>query len=199
MSFDYRRREILALAMGALASGAPGAVAAQSAAQARALVDRVVADINAVIASGKSEAGMISDFEGIFDRYADVPIIARYALGVDARRATPEQMRRFTAAFRANIAQRYGRRFREFIGGRVEVQGERSIPRGIQVETLAILQGQSPFRVDFHVSDASGKVLFFNVIIEGIDMLLSERTEIGAMLDARRGDLDELIAAMEAM
>ncbi|WP_368345426.1 phospholipid-binding protein MlaC [Pelagovum sp. HNIBRBA483] len=197
MSFDYRRREILALAMGALATGAPVGAAAQSAAQARALVDRIVADINAVIASGKSEAAMIRDFEGIFDRYADVPIIARYALGVEARRASADQLRRFTEAFRGYIARRYGRRFREFIGGRVEVQGEREIPRGIQVETLAILQGQSPFRVDFHVSDASGKVLFFNVIIEGIDMLLSERTEMGAMLDARRGDLDALIDAVK--
>jgi len=34
------------------------------------------------------------------------------------------------------------------------------------------------------------------VIIEGIDMLLSERTEMGAMLDARRGDLDALIDAV---
>jgi len=183
--------------MGALATGAPVGAAAQSAAQARALVDRIVADINAVIASGKSEASMIRDFEGIFDRYADVPIIARYALGVEARRASADQLRRFTEAFRGYIARRYGRRFREFIGGRVEVQGEREIPRGIQVETLAILQGQSPFRVDFHVSDASGKVLFFNVIIEGIDMLLSERTEMGAMLDARRGDLDALIDAVK--
>jgi phospholipid transport system substrate-binding protein len=31
------------------------------------------------------------------------------------------------------------------------------------------------------------------LIIEGINMLLSERSEIGAMLDARGGDLDALI------
>jgi phospholipid transport system substrate-binding protein len=53
--------------------------------------------------------------------------------------------------------------------------------------------------VDFHVSDASGKALFFNIIIEGIDMLLSERTEFGAMLDQRRGDLDRLIADLREL
>jgi phospholipid transport system substrate-binding protein len=183
--------------MTAAAVALPFGASAQSAGEARALVDQVVADINAVIDSGKSEAGMIQDFEGIFDRYSDVATIARYALGADARSASRAQMDAFTAAFRGYISRKYGRRFREFIGGRIEVRGERAIPRGIQVETMTILRGQAPFRVDFHVSNASGKTLFFNIIIEGIDMLLSERTEIGAMLDRRRGDINGLIADMQ--
>ena len=59
-------------------------------ASARQLVDSLVAEINRVIASGKSESAMIRDFERIFVRYADVPIMARYALGVDGRRASPD-------------------------------------------------------------------------------------------------------------
>ena len=164
--------------------------------QARQLVDLLVADVNAVIASGKDEAGMLRDFETIFDRYADVPTIARYALGNDARTASDTQMQGFTAAFRRYIANKYGRRFREFIGGAIEVREAREVPNGIEVETTAILQGQSPFRVDFQVSDRSGEVLFFNIIIEGINMLLSERTEVQAMLDARGGNLDQLIAEL---
>jgi phospholipid transport system substrate-binding protein len=62
------------------------------------------------------------------------------------------------------------------------------------VQTTAILVGQSPFRVDFWVSDASGRTKFFNIIIEGVNMLLSERSEIQAMLDQRRRDIDRLIA-----
>lgn len=196
MTDTVSRRKLMMIA-GASAAVFPFAAVAQSASEARALVDQVVADINAVIASGKSEAEMISDFEGIFDRYSDVATIARYAFGTDARSASSSQMSAFTSAFRGYISRKYGRRFREFIGGRIDVQGERAIPRGIQVETLATLRGQAPFRVDFHVSNASGKTLFFNIIIEGIDMLLSERTEIGAMLDRRRGDIDGLIADMQ--
>ncbi|HSG37134.1 MAG TPA: ABC transporter substrate-binding protein [Paracoccaceae bacterium] len=196
MTTTIQRRSFLLLAAAACL---PGTAWAVSGADARRLVDLLVADINTVIASGKSEAEMIKDFEGIFDRYADVPIMARYALGADARSASAAQMKAFTEAFRTYISAKYGRRFREFIGGRIDVQGESAIPRGVQVETMALLRGQSPFRVDFHVSDASGKTLFFNIIIEGIDMLLSERTEIGAMLDQRRGDLDRLIADLRAL
>jgi phospholipid transport system substrate-binding protein len=48
--------------------------------------------------------------------------------------------------------------------------------------------------VRWHVSDRSGRQLFFNMIIEGVNMLATERTEIGAMLDRRRGDLEAMIA-----
>lgn len=196
MTAAIRRRSFLILTA---AASFPGMAWAVSGADARRLVDLLVADINTVIASGKSEAEMIKDFEGIFDRYADVPIMARYALGADARSASAAQIKAFTAAFRTYISAKYGRRFREFIGGRIDVEGESAIPRGVQVETMANLRGQATFRVDFHVSDASGKALFFNIIIEGIDMLLSERTEIGAMLDQRRGDLDRLITDLRAL
>lgn len=161
---------------------------------ARSLVDGLVADVNAVIASGRSESSMLDSFEDIFDRYADVPTIARYALGNDARSASDAQLQGFTAAFRTYIARKYGRRFREFIGGQIVVVEAREVPNGVEVETTAVLQGQSPFRVDFQVSDRSGRVLFFNIIIEGINMLLSERTEIQAMLDARGRSIDALIA-----
>ena len=35
---------------------------------------------------------------------------------------------------------------------------------------------------------------FFDLLIEGISLLKTERTEIGAMLDRRRGSIDQLIA-----
>ncbi len=60
---------------------------AQDVASARALVDRLVADVNAVIASGQPEDRMIAQFAQIFQAYAD------------ARQATPDQLARYTQAF----------------------------------------------------------------------------------------------------
>ena len=65
------------------------------------------------------------------------------------------------------------------------------------METLAHLTGWEPFTVSFLVSNKSGKLLFFNMFIEGINMLLSERTEIGAMLDKRRGDIDMVMGDLK--
>lgn len=162
-------------------------------AAATQLVNSVVADINRVIASGKSENAMLRDFEKIFVQYADVPIMARYALGADARTASPAQLRQFTRAFQGYISRKYGRRFREFIGGEVNVRNARKIKAGYEVRTSVKLQGSSPFDVTFLVSDKSGRDKFYNMFIEGVNLLLTERTEIGAMLDARKGNLDQLI------
>ena len=196
----FTRRSFTATALGALAVAfLPKPVLALSEAGARKLVDTLVADINQVISSGKSEAAMIKDFERIFVRYADVPIMARYALGSDARRASGAQINAFTKAFQRYISTKYGKRFREFIGGKIEVKSARQIKAGYEIRSTAYLQGQAPFDVTFLVSDKSGKDLFFNMFIEGVNMLLTERTEIGAMLDKRKGNIDQLIADLSRM
>lgn len=164
---------------------------------ARNLIDKVVSDINNVIASGQSQSGMIREFERIFSRYADVNIIARSTLGADSNRVSAGQMRSFTDAFRGYIARKYGKRFREFIGGRIEVEGVRQVKSWHEVRSTVHLRGRSPFEVLFLVSDRSGRELFFDMIIEGVSLRLSERTEIGAMLDRRQGNIDALIADLK--
>lgn len=193
------RRAFMALAIGTAAATLPLPALAMTKRSARKLVERVVADINSVIASGKSETDMLSDFEQIFVDYADVNTIARYALGVEGRSATTAQMNAFTAAFQKYMSTKYGRRFREFIGGRVEVTGVRAVKSFFEVTTIAHLQGVAPFEVTFLVSDGSGEEKFFNMFIEGLSMLLSERTEIGAMLDKRGGDLDRMIQDLQKL
>ncbi|WP_135447529.1 MlaC/ttg2D family ABC transporter substrate-binding protein [Tabrizicola caldifontis] len=194
-----RRTLTLGLASGLALAALPRQASALTVEQARSLVDKTVADINAIINSGKSESAMLREFEKLFARYADVPAIARSALGPAARQASQVQIAAFTKAFQGYISRKYGRRFREFIGGRIEVTGAKAVKSFYEVISTAYLKGEAPFEVRWHVSDRSGKSLFFNIIIEGVNMLASERTEIGAMLDQRRGDLDRLIADMSRL
>ncbi len=193
------RRAALGMIGGGLAlSMAPVPAFALSDAQARQLIDTALGEVNAAIASGKSGAALYADFERIFVRYADVPVIARSALGVAARGASSAQMAAFTTAFRGYISRKYGRRFREFQGSRFEVTGARPVKSFYEVKSIAYMRGESPFEVLWHVSDKSGKHLFFNIIIEGVNMLASERTEVGAMLDRRRGNIDQLIQDLKS-
>ena len=191
-----RRRLIFSTTLVAF-SGAATFGWAANAKDAEALVAKLVADINAVISSGNSEPVMVKQFEKIFKSYADVPTIARYALGNDARALSKSQMERFTKVYSVYVSHKYGRRFREFIGGKIVVQKSRPIKSFFEVETQAHLKGWEPFTVSFLVSNRSGKLLFFNMFIEGINMLLSERTEIGAMLDKRRGNINKVMEDLQ--
>ena len=187
----------LAAGAGFLAFALP--VRALTVDQARGLIDKVVSEVNSVINSGKSEAAMFKDFERIFATYADVATIGRSALGVAAKQASAAQMSAFTKAFQGYISRKYGRRFREFIGGEIEVTDSKAVKSFFEVVSVAKLQGEAPFDLRWHVSDKSGKNLFFNIIIEGVNMLASERTEIGAMLDKNGGDLETTIAMMKTI
>jgi phospholipid transport system substrate-binding protein len=192
---DITRRSLL-LGASSLAL-LPSAAFALSEGQATKLINSAVADINRVISSGKSENAMFKDFEKIFYKYADVPTIARSALGPPARSASKAELKSFTTAFTGYLSRKYGKRFRDFIGGKIEVKSARAVKSFQEVKAVAVLRGQSPFDISFMVSDRSGSDKFFDLLIEGISLLKSEKAEVGAMLDKRRGDIGALIKDLQ--
>lgn len=161
------------------------------------VVDKAVSDINQIINSGDTERKMLRSFEKVFNTYADVPTIAKYALGRDVRTASALQINDYTKAFSTYFATKYGKRFREFIGGTIEIVSVEKVKKYYLVNTIAHMPAYEPFDVDFLVSDQKGRPLIFNLIIEGVNMLLAERQEIGALLDRNSGKIDTLIGDLK--
>ena len=64
--------------------------------------------------------------------------------------------------------------------------------RNVDVSAVATLASGASAGLVFRVSDRSGSDKFFDIVIEGISLLSSERVEIGALLDQRGGDIDRL-------
>ena len=117
-----RRNFVLATLAASGVAGSPAVALTE--AGARDLVNRVVGELNAIIESGKSEAVILRDLENLFVRYADVNIMALYALGNDGRTASASQKQAFTEAFKGYISRKYGRRFRELpLGPRLDLSG----------------------------------------------------------------------------
>lgn len=193
----FNRRTVLATAACATASLLAPAAVALNASQARTLVDQLTNEVMKVINSGKTGEPMYRDFEKIFAKYADVPIIARRTLGVAWRSASPKQQEAYVAAFRGYMARKYGKRFREFIGSEIKVTGSRKEKSFYVVDSTVKLNGSAPFEVNWLVSDKSGKDLMFNLVIEGINMMLSETEEIGLLLDQNGGNIDRLVQALK--
>ena len=165
--------------------------------EARALIQQSLDEVYTVINSGQPPAQMYQQFEAIFARYADVDVIARSALGPAARQVSPQQFAAYKQAFQGYIGRKYGARFREFIGSQIEVTDAKPVKSFFVVTSVAKLNGRAPMQVEWHVSDKSGRSKYFNIIIEGVNMLAAERTEIGAMLAQNRGDVAALTAALQ--
>ena len=136
---------------------------------------------------------MYLDFKNVLTKYGDTKIMSQKVLGVDWRRATIRQRGDFQKAFEHYLSRKYGKRFREFLGGEISVTNSRKVNAVYEVISVVQLEGQAPFEVRWLVANKGGVPKMFNLFIEGINVSSSEKTEIGAMLDKRRGNIDKLI------
>lgn len=197
---DPTRRFLIAAAGAALLMPTlPRGASAVTPAAATALVEQVATEITRIINSGRSESAMIGDFERMMARYADMPTIAQSVLGPTARSASSGQISAFSDAFRGYMARKYGRRFREFIGGTVAVAGAQDTGRYVEVISSVNMRGSAPFEVRFRVWDRSGQPLFIDMLIEGVSLVISERSEIGSILDRNGGSIDATIQTLRGM
>ena len=162
--------------------------------EAETLINKLTSDVMATINAGKSKSAMFKDFEKIFARYADVLLIAQKSLGTTWRTASPAQRKAYVSAFRGYMARFYGKRFEEFIGSEIKVKKSRKTAGGYLVDTNIKLRGSSAFKAQWHVIDARGKTLMYNLFLEGVSVLSDVRVQIGSMLDKRGGSIDKLTA-----
>ncbi len=190
------RRGFVALSGAAVAAPLlPRSALALSTDQATALIQSLITEMTRIANSSASTAQALSQFEAMFQTYGDVPIIARSVLGPPWRTASDAQKQGFVRAFQGYLARKYGTEFREYRGGTVEItravdQGQ----KGVVVSSIVRFPGSTPVAVDWQVSDRSGSPKMFNLFIEGISMLSTERSEIAAILAANRNNLDALIS-----
>lgn len=160
---------------------------------AEKLIKNLTNDVLGAVNEQKSEDIMFSRFEEIFSKYADVPLIARKALGPTWRGASKAQRSAYVSAFRGYMARYYGKRFEEFLGSEIIVSNSRKTSGGFLVSSNIILKDGSSYQAQWHVIDARGKYLMYNLFLEGVSVLSDVRVQIGSMLDKRAGSIDRLI------
>jgi phospholipid transport system substrate-binding protein len=189
------RRGLLAGGLAGALLGLARPAAADAASQASALVTTLADELQRLVNSGRSERQIYQGFEGILSRYADMPAVAASVLGPPWRGASAGQRQAFVAAFQSYLARKYGAQFREYQSASIAIRGARDGGRaGVLVQTTVKRPGKEDVAVDWQVSDRSGSARVVNLVIEGVSMLANERAEIGAMLEAARGDVNGLIA-----
>jgi phospholipid transport system substrate-binding protein len=160
---------------------------------AEKLIKNLTNDVLGAVNEQKSEDIMFSRFEEIFSKYADVPLIARKALGPTWRGASKAQRSAYVTAFRGYMARYYGKRFEEFLGSEIIVSNSRKTSGGFLVGSKIVLKDGSSYQAQWHVIDARGKYLMYNLFLEGVSVLSDVRVQIGSMLDKRAGSIDRLI------
>ena len=136
-----------------------------------------------------------TELEKLFQKYVDIPIIARAVLGKSWRNANTSQRTKFVNAFKNYVSNKYGRQFSEFKGTTLQIVKSRDTltKAGVLVSTVVIVPGNPSLKVVWQVSDGSGSLKLIDLRVEGISMLSTERQEFRSRLKKFNGSLDKVI------
>ncbi len=192
------RRGFILAAGSVAAAGFPGTSRALTQSEASDLANEVLYEIQSAIDTGARGDELYTIFETIMRKYGDVEYISRGALGrgVDA---TDEQFQEYSDAFVSFVSRKYGQLFKSIIGATLEVR--QLIPLSKQryeVRTSANLRGWDPFDVTLLLHTRQGRDMFYNIEIEGVNILLSERKGIREMLDDAGNDIVRLTEVLNS-
>ena len=135
------------------------------------------------------------ELEKLFQKYVDIPIIARAVLGKSWREANTDQRTLFVDAFKNYVSNKYGRQFSEFKGTKLEIVKSRDTltKAGVLVSTVVVVPGNPSLKVVWQVSDGSGSLKLIDLRVEGISMLSTERQEFRSKLKKFDGSLSDVI------
>ena len=135
------------------------------------------------------------ELEKLFQKYVDIPIIARAVLGKSWREANTDQRTLFVDAFKNYVSDKYGRQFSEFKGTKLEIVKSRDTltKAGVLVSTVVVVPGNPSLKVVWQVSDGSGSLKLIDLRVEGISMLSTERQEFRSKLKKFDGSLSDVI------
>jgi phospholipid transport system substrate-binding protein len=136
-------------------------------------------------------------FRQLFSQDFDVPGIARFVLGRYWRVATPAQQQEFVGLFTNYIALAYANRLAEYSGASLRVTATRAAPDGELVSSEIIRgNGQPPARVDWLLTPENGAYKISDVIVEGVSMAVTQRSEFASVIQRNGGQVQGLITAL---
>lgn len=136
-------------------------------------------------------------FRELFHNDFDSPGIARFVLGRYWRTASPEEQKEFLKLFEEYVVFVYTARLSDFEGEQFKINGERSDEGAVIVSTDVITPGApTPLKVDWRLVDDDGAYKISDVIVEGVSMLVTQRSEFASIIQRHGGQVQGLLDLM---
>ena len=150
---------------------------------------------NKSVDQNKKEA----QFGKLFDKNFDVPSISRFVLGKYWKQASLDQKKNFMKAFRNYIVKTYSSRFNEYSGEQlklIDFENE-SNPKIFLVHTILERQDAPVIKVDWRIGKKKDRFVILDIIIEGISLAITQRSEFVSVIDQNEGNIDKLISILK--
>ena len=135
-------------------------------------------------------------FKQLLDGNFDIPGISRFVLGPYSRTMSPGAQQQFGTLFRDYLAQVYTTRLRRYADAPFRAIGSRPSGTGETIVTSQVWANNSPFGLDWHVTNQNGRWLVTDVVVDGVSMKATQRSEFAAIIQRNGGQPDSLISVL---
>jgi phospholipid transport system substrate-binding protein len=136
-------------------------------------------------------------FRELFQQDFDVPAIARFVLGRYWRTASAEEQQEFMKLFREYIVLVYATRLSGFGGETFKIRASRPDEGSVVVSTE--IQGANatqPLKVDWRLVPDGESYRITDVVVEGVSMLVTQRSEFASVIQRHGGQVRGLLTLM---
>jgi phospholipid transport system substrate-binding protein len=136
-------------------------------------------------------------FRQLFHEDFDGAGIAQFVLGRYWRSTSEQEQREFVKLFEDYVVFVYTARLANFGGETVKIRGSRSDSDGVIVSADVTSPGSaSGLRMDWRLVNDNGAYRINDVIVEGVSMTVTQRSEFASILQRNGGQVRGLIALM---
>lgn len=125
----------------------------------------------------------------------DLKTIGRFALGRNWKAATEVQKREYQKLFEDMVVEVYAARFNDYQGQKFDVSSFRDNgKKDVLVTSYIVPDTGSKVQVDWRVRNKNGQYKIIDVIIEGVSMSLTQRSDFSSVIQRGGGGIEVLLA-----
>ena len=150
-----------------------------------------------ILGKKASQTERLARFRELFQANFDGPGIARFVLGRYWRSASEDERQEFLNLFEDYVVFVYGTRFSSLNGETLKIRGNRAEEGGVIVSTDMVSPGgETPVKIDWRLVSDSGVFKINDVVIEGISMMVTQRSEFASVIQRHGGQVSGLLSLM---
>ena len=138
-----------------------------------------------------------ANLRGILKSYFDVRSIGKWVLGRHWRRANARERAEYLRLFEDLIVNNYAQRFKDYSNEKIKLMGTASRGQTAIVKSVIERAGQKPIRVDWRVTYPDGRYKIFDIVVEGVSMIQTQRSEFSSVIRRSGGKISGLIKTLK--
>ncbi len=134
------------------------------------------------------------EFRNLLQKSFDMATIGRFSLGRYWRVSTKQQRQEYITLFEDMVIEVYSSRFGEYKGQKFETRSFRPDGKKDTIVTSFIIPESGPeVQVDWRVRYKDGHYKIVDVIVEGVSMSVTQRSDFSAVIQRGGGNIQVLL------